>query len=205
MPRRTVRRSKPFLVMNMTFSLLCLPLSEMVRNPYLSAPPRVVAAGVALSRMVNCGLWCQSQSTRTCSPWPRSLPDDGPHGRDVLRRHPAAESVGHQLFDDGGNEQPRFLHERAPQRHHAVHLVLSASLLDASIGAPPVPPSTDRHWPTASKFSSASPIGSNSLWQLAHTGLLRCSSSRSRTGSTWPPRVDSSTAARPAAAVEVAR
>src|SRR5207245_4601673 len=38
---------------------------------------------------------------------------------------------------------------------------------DASIGTPPSPPCLVRHFPSASKFSSAKPIGSMSLWQLA--------------------------------------
>ena len=42
------------------------------------------------------------------------------------------------------------------------------------------PLSTVRQRPIPSKFSSESPIGSISLWQLAHVGLRRCSSIRSR-------------------------
>ena len=36
------------------------------------------------------------------------------------------------------------------------------------------PASLSRHFPTASKFSIAKPIGSISAWQLAHTGDARC-------------------------------
>ena len=42
-------------------------------------------------------------------------------------------------------------------------------------------PSLDaRQVPSASKFSSANPIGSIRTWQLAQTGFLRCTSIRSR-------------------------
>ena len=44
-----------------------------------------------------------------------------------------------------------------------------------------------RQRPMASKFSSAKPSGSIWAWQLAHTGLLRCCSIRSRTDAGFPP------------------
>ena len=43
-----------------------------------------------------------------------------------------------------------------------------------------MPPSCERHAPTASKFSSANPSGSITLWQVAQAGFARCSSMRSR-------------------------
>src|SRR4051794_13121655 len=52
-------------------------------------------------------------------------------------------------------------------------LVPSTSTPVASIGSPPY---VVRHAPTASKFSSASPIGSKILWHDAHTALARCAS-----------------------------
>ena len=48
--------------------------------------------------------------------------------------------------------------------------------------------------PIASKFSSAKPNGSISLWHVAHAGFLRCSSSRSRTESACSPATFSSNA-----------
>ena len=42
------------------------------------------------------------------------------------------------------------------------------------------PSSVVRQAPTASKFSSAKPSGSITLWQRAHAGFARCSSIRSR-------------------------
>ena len=41
-------------------------------------------------------------------------------------------------------------------------------------------PSVARQVPIPSKFSSANPTGSIRAWQLAHTGLVRCRSIRSR-------------------------
>ena len=55
----------------------------------------------------------------------------------------------------------------------------SASTPPVSIGAPSA--SVSRHCPTELKFSSAKPGGSMTRWQDAHAGLLRCSSSCSRT------------------------
>ena len=43
------------------------------------------------------------------------------------------------------------------------------------MGTPPSPPCLVRHLASASKFSSAKPIGSMSLWQLAQGSFLRCS------------------------------
>src|SRR5258708_38425177 len=54
-------------------------------------------------------------------------------------------------------------------------LVPSHNSEDASIGTPPSPPCLVRHLASASKFSSAKPIGSMSLWQLAHGSCLRWS------------------------------
>ena len=42
------------------------------------------------------------------------------------------------------------------------------------------PASRVRHAPTASKFSSAKPIGSMTLWQVAQAGFARCSAICSR-------------------------
>ena len=67
-------------------------------------------------------------------------------------------------------------------------IVPSTSWLDGSIENPA---SMVRHWPVPSKFSSESPIGSMILWQAAHTGLLRCSSIRSRTEAGFAPTTDS--------------
>src|SRR6187401_3325773 len=43
-----------------------------------------------------------------------------------------------------------------------------------------LPPSCVRHVPTASKFSSANPIGSKILWHVAQEGLLVCNAITSR-------------------------
>ena len=71
----------------------------------------------------------------------------------------------------------------APARSSTTPLICvpSTSWPDASTGAPRVPPSRVRQAPTASKFSSARPAGSIMRWQLAHAGLRRCCSMRSRT------------------------
>ena len=61
-----------------------------------------------------------------------------------------------------------------------VNGVPSGSNPDASMGAS-ASMSTVRHWPTASKFSSANPSGSILAWQAAQVGLARCCSSRCRT------------------------
>src|SRR5580698_8560012 len=53
--------------------------------------------------------------------------------------------------------------------------VPSHNVAEVSRGTPPSPPSLVRHLPSASKFSSAKPIGSISLWQLAQGSFLRCS------------------------------
>ncbi len=56
-PRRTVRRDRPFLVMNMTW-LLRLSSSRHVAPPYRAAATLPCsAAGAALSRMLNAGLF----------------------------------------------------------------------------------------------------------------------------------------------------
>src|SRR6266849_5396756 len=65
---------------------------------------------------------------------------------------------------------------------------------EASIGTPPSPPCLVRHLASASKFSSANPMGSISLWQLAHGSCLRCSVICSRNVRIFsgPPLVSSS-------------
>src|SRR5258705_3570328 len=55
----------------------------------------------------------------------------------------------------------------------------SARTPAASSGAPSGPAS--RQFPTESKFSSANPGGSITLWQVAHVGLARCNSNGART------------------------
>ena len=50
--------------------------------------------------------------------------------------------------------------------------VPSQSTADVSSGTPPSPPCFVRHLASASKFSSANPIGSISLWQLAQGSIL---------------------------------
>ena len=89
---------------------------------------------------------------------------------------PAAERVRQQLLGDGADEHLGPLQQRLAQRHRAVH---------ASCRRPARPRrrSAGRRRacasaPTASKFSSASPIGSITLWQLAHAGFARCCSIR---------------------------
>src|SRR5262245_47660088 len=42
------------------------------------------------------------------------------------------------------------------------------------MGVPPSPPCLVRHFPSASKFSSAKPMGSMILWHPAHGGFFRC-------------------------------
>ncbi len=65
----------------------------------------------------------------------------------------------------------------------------SRSLLAASIGCPA---SDSRQRPTASKCSSAKPIGSIFAWQLAQTGFARCFTIASRIVSGLPPAASSS-------------
>ena len=57
----------------------------------------------------------------------------------------------------------------------------------------PMSPPWSRQRPTASKFSSAKPTGSIVLWQLAHTGFVRCWLRRSRIGRPAATDVSSST------------
>src|SRR2546426_2102931 len=70
----------------------------------------------------------------------------------------------------------------------------SYNSMDASMGTPPSPPSLVRQLPSAEKFSSAKPIGSKSLWQLAQGSFLRCNVCFSRTVKIFPgsPVVSSS-------------
>src|SRR5204863_3998535 len=68
-------------------------------------------------------------------------------------------------------------------------VVPSSSVLVASIG---LPASSARQRPTASKCSSAKPIGSIFAWQLAQTGFARCLTIASRIVSGAPPAASSS-------------
>src|SRR2546426_12788076 len=62
----------------------------------------------------------------------------------------------------------------------------SYNSMDASMGTPPSPPSLVRQLPSAEKFSSAKPIGSKSLGQLAQGSFLRCNVCFSRTVRIFP-------------------
>src|SRR6266853_2804567 len=64
-----------------------------------------------------------------------------------------------------------------------VKFVPSGNAPDASMG---LPASRSRHWPTASKFSIAKPIGSIRAWQLAQLGFARCAVIASRIVSVLP-------------------
>ena len=75
-------------------------------------------------------------------------------------------------------------HQRLPQTDRAIHLRAVHQLAGRVDRKAAV---FRRHAPTASKFSSAKPIGSIILWQAAQAGLLRCSSRRARTGTAFAP------------------
>ena len=98
---------------------------------------------------------------------------------------PRPERVDQQLLGHRRDEQVRACRgSRCAASRRRRPCVPSASWPEASIGPPA---SCVRHAPTASKFSSAKPIGSITLWQLAHTGIgavlrpsARASSSASR-------------------------
>ena len=85
----------------------------------------------------------------------------------------AAQGERHQLLGDRAHELRRVLAAApaATRPDHSPSCHPTAST-DASIGTPPSPPCLVRHDPSASKFSSANPIGSISLWQLAHGSVL---------------------------------
>ena len=81
---------------------------------------------------------------------------------------PAAQGVRHHLLGEHADELRRIAQKRLPQpgRAHRPAGRRTAST-DASIGVPPSPPCLVRHFPSASKLSSAKPIGSMILWQPA--------------------------------------
>ena len=91
----------------------------------------------------------------------------------------AAERVGQQLLGHRAHQHLRPLQQRLAQRHHAVDLACRRRARPTHRSA--CPASCVRHAPTASKFSSARPSGSITLWQPAHAGLARCCSIRART------------------------
>ena len=125
----------------------------------------------------------------------RRIPHDRADHRHVGVFDAAAQRVRHHLLGDHADKLRRIAQQRLPQsgraRRPAGHRTAST---DASIGVPPSPPCLVRHLPSASKLSSAKPIGSMSLWQPAHGSFFRCSviCSRSVRILPAPPAVSSS-------------
>ena len=162
-PRRNVRRRDRTISLSSTF----VWLTQLHHS--LSAP----ASGTARSSR------CRAPETRTGSRHGAAARHDVADGRHVVVLEPAAERVGQQLLRHRADEHVRPLQQRlhaAPRRRRlgcrlrARPTRRSASRLPACASAP-----------TASKFSSASPRGSITLWQLAHAGFARCCSIRART------------------------
>ena len=91
------------------------------------------------------------------------------HRRHVVRRQPAAERIGQQVLGHRPDEHLRPPEQRLAQLDDAVDVGAVGQLRASRRSRAAVARRARRRSP--SKFSSASPIGSISLWQLAHAGL----------------------------------
>ena len=163
-PRRNVRRGMDIFEMNIT--------SDLVTTD-ASASRLLLASGTARSsqsrgRATRIGS-CRRRRHGRSSGRPACR---RPRGCGRARRSAASRSSCRP-------ERSGRFEQRLAQLHHAVDLACRRRARPRHRSA--MPASSVRHAPTASKFSSARPSGSITLWQLAHAGLARCCSIRART------------------------
>ena len=166
-PRRNVRRG--CASWQQTWSLHQAPGPQNRTRPTTGLRP----TSVLLSRIWNCGLFTTPARWPRigCRPSPRRA--RWPDRRHVGVLHATADRVGHQLLDEHPHELRRIAHQRRPQPRRTVHVLPSNSVTFESIGMPPSPPCFVRQLASASRFSSANPIGSMMAWHPAHGGFAR--------------------------------
>ena len=168
------------------------PRNVLFRHEHRGAPHQFVLTGRSpdLTRIWNCGLFTTAEHDRR-----KAVVLGGRVSRNRTDRrhvgvfHAAAERVGHHLLDEHPDKLRRIAQRarvrrpdrtrRRPDRRTAAPSHRSADRRRR--------PDCARQLPSASKFSSANPIGSMILWQPAHGGLPRCSVICSRSVSTLPP------------------
>ena len=144
-----------------------VPLAELIWNAALFTMPRTNDE----KRLSFCAAFADDRADR----------------RLVVVLDAPAERVGHQVLGEVADHR-RPGASAAPRAGSAGPSSRRAVVQRRRRRRPATPLSLMRHAPTTSKFSSARPSGSITLWHDAHAGFLRCSSMRSRTDSDLPPR-----------------